>query len=157
MNQVSKYIVFISLTVFMVSCAPNSKDSYLEKFESFVDRVEQNHKKYNHSDWEWADHQFEKYNSVWYLKFKDDFTLSDQIEIKSLMIRYYSYKNKEDLNEILNQLFKEDMDDVRAKVKKYIDDDMDEDLEMLKKGATAIGDSAVKVLDDVIKELKESF
>lgn len=158
MKQVSKYILVFSLTVFMVSClAPTSKESYLEKFESFVDRVEENHKKYNDKDWEWTDSQFEKYNGDWYLKYRDEFTLSDQIKIKSLIIRYHAYKSKDDVNEVLKQLFKEDVDDVRKKVEDYIDKDMDEDLELLMEGAAAIGDSAVKVLEDIIKELEDSF
>jgi hypothetical protein len=142
----------------MVSClSPNSKEAYLEKFERFVNRVEQNHKKYTKKDWEWTDSQFKKYNGEWYLEFSDEFTLSDQIKIKSLIIRYYSYRNKEDVSEVLKQLFKEDVDEVRNTLKEYIENDMDDDLEKLIDGAAAIGDSAVKVLEDIIKELDESF
>lgn len=158
MKQISKYILVVSLVAFMVSClAPMSKESYLEKFETFVDRVEKNHKKYNKKDWEWTDSQFQKYNCDWYLKFGDEFTLSDQIKIKSLIIRYHSYKNKEDISDLLKQLFKDDVDEVRNKVEEYIENDMDDDLGTIMEGATAIGDSAVKVLEDVIKELEESF
>lgn len=158
MRKISKYIVFTSLVVFMTSClSPNSKESYIEKFEHFVNRVEQNHKKYNNKDWQWADSQFQKYNGEWYLKFSDEFTVPDQIKIKSLIIRYHSYKNKEDISEILKQLFKDDVDDVREKVEKYIENDMDEHIDLLLEGATAIGDSAVKVLEDIIRELEESF
>jgi len=158
MKQVSKYILVVSLVIFVVSClSPLSKESYLDKFGSFIDRVEQNHEKYNKKDWQWSDSQFEKYNGDWYDKFCKEYTLSDQIKIKSYIIRYHSYKNKEDVSEVLKQLFKEDVDDVRNKVEEYIKNDMDEDLEILMEGAAAIGDSAVKVLEDVIRELEESF
>lgn len=158
MQKVSKYILVISLMLFVVSClTPTSKESYLEKFERFIDRVEENHKKYNDKDWDWADSQFEKYNGDWYLKFREDYNLSDQIKIKSLIIRYHSYKSKDDFNEVLKQLFKEDVDDVRRKVEEYIDNDMDEDLDIIMEGAAAIGDSAVKVLEDIIEELEDSF
>lgn len=157
-KNLTKYFIVASMVLFLVSCLnPSSKESYLEKFESFVDRVEQNHKKYNNKDWEWSDSQFEKYNSDWYLKFSDDFTLSDQIKIKSLIIRYHSYKNKEDISEVLKQLFKEDIDDVHKKVEEYIENDMEDDLGTIMEGAAAIGDSALKVLEDVIEELEESF
>lgn len=158
MKKISKYIVFTSLVVFMAGClSPSSKESYIEKFERFVDRVEQNHKKYNNKDWQWADSQFQKYNDDWYLKFGDEFTVSDQIKIKSLIIRYHSYKNKEDISELLKQLFKDDVDDAREKVEEYIENDMDEHIDILIEGTAAIGDSAVKVLEDVIKQLEESF
>jgi len=158
MKQISKYILVVGLVVLMVSClAPNSKEAYLEKFGRFVNRVEQNHKKYTDKDWEWADGQFQKYNTEWYLKFKDEYTLQDQLKIKGLIIRFYSYKNNEEINEVLNNLFKEDVDDVREKIKEYIDKDMDEDIDKLLEGAAAIGDSAVKVLEDIIREFDESF
>ncbi len=158
MKQISKYILVVGLVVLMMSClAPNSKEAYLEKFERFINRVEQNHKKYTDKDWEWADGQFQKYNTEWYLKFKDEYTLQDQLKIKGLIIRFYSYKNNEEINEVLNNLFKEDVDDVRKKIKEYIDKDMDEDINKLLEGAAAIGDSAVKVLEDIIREFDESF
>lgn len=158
MKEFSKIVFGIILAIFMVSClTPSSKESYLEKFERFVDRVEQNHEKYTEKDWEWAEEQFQKYSSDWYLKFKSEYTFHDQIKIKGFIIRYHSYKTRQDVGEVLNQLFKEDVDDVRKKVKEYIDNDMDEDLDKLLDGAAAIGDSAVKVLEDIIKELDESF
>lgn len=158
MKRVSKILFLLPMVVFMASClAPTSKESYLAKFEKFVDRVEENHEKYNDKDWEWTDSQFNKFNGEWYLKYRNEFNLSDQIKIKSLIIRYHSYKSKDDVNEVLKLLFKEDVDDVRKKVEDYIDNDMDEDLEIIMEGAAAIGDSAVKVLEDIIEELEESF
>lgn len=158
MKQLTKYIFIVSLVVFAVSClAPMSKESYLEGFERFVDRVEKNHEKYNKKDWEWANSQFQKYNGDWYEEYCDEFTLSDQLKIKSFIIRYYSYQDEEDIAEILEQFFKEDLDEVREKIQEYIANDLDEDIEVIIDGAAAIGDSAVKVLEDIIKELEESF
>ena len=158
LKKASKYILVFSLMVFVVSClAPTSKESYLQRFEEFVDRVEQNHKKYNHKDWDWADGQFRKYNHDWYLDYRDEFTLEDQIKIKSLIIKYHSLKNKQDLGEMLKELFKEDVDEISKKVEDYIEKDLDEDLDNLVNGLNEIGDSAVKVLEDVIKKLEETF
>ncbi len=137
--------------------APRSGEAYIEKFERFVNRVEKNHKHYNIHDWEYADKQFEKYNHEWYLKFSNEFTLSDQVRIKSCIIRYHSFKSKDNLSEVLKQLFKEDMNEARQIIKSYIEKDLDEDVDKLIKSATAIGDSAVKVLEDVIRELEDSF
>ena len=158
MKHFVKYIFILSITVFAVSClTPMSKESYLDGFEKFVDRVEKNHKKYTQKDWEWADAQFQKYNGHWYEKFSDELELTHQIRLKSYIIRYYSYQNKEEISEVLKQLFNEDVDEVRAKVEEYICNDLEEDIELLFEGAAAIGDSAVKVLEDIIEELEESF
>lgn len=63
----------------------------------------------------------------------------------------------DDNSDLLKQFFKNDVDDVREKVEEYIENDMDEHLDLLIDGATAIGDSAVKVLEDVIEKIEESF
>ncbi|MEN8115623.1 MAG: DUF6565 domain-containing protein [Bacteroidota bacterium] len=153
-----KYFLLVVIAVFMVSCGePASKESYLERFDKFVNRVENNHENYTQKDWEWADTQFEKYNSEWYLKFRDEFTLKDQIKIKGLIIEYHSYKNNEDVDEMLKELFKDDVENIREKVEEYIDNDMEEDLDKLIEGAAEIGDSAVKALEDIIEELDNSF
>ncbi len=153
-----KYISVVSLVFLVVSCwAPSSKEAYLEQFEKFVERVDQNHKKYTSKDWEWADERFEKYNSEWYRKFQDELTLEDQIKIKSLIIKYHTLKNKQSVGDILRDLFKDDVNHFGKKMEEYIDEDMDEDIDRIIDGAEAIGDSAVKVLEDVVRKLDQSF
>lgn len=137
--------------------APSSKESYLERFESFVDRVEQNHKHYNKKDWQWADDQFKKYNTDWYMLFRGEYTLEDQIKVKGFIIEYHSYRDKTDVGEVLREMFKEDVNEIGEKIQEYIDQDLEKDLDELIGGAAIIGDSAVKVLEDVIEEIEESF
>lgn len=158
MKQGIKYLLVCGLMVMVASClTPTSKEDYLEKFEKFVNRVEENHKHYNAKDWDWADSQFKKYNKEWYPDFKDEFTLEDQIKIKAFIIEYHSYKNKQGLGDLLRDLFRDDANEIGGKVEEYIDEDFDEDLEKIIEGASAIGDSAVKVLEDVIDELGRTF
>lgn len=151
-------ILTLFLFIITVSCqAPKTKEEYLNNFEKFVDRVEQNHKKYNKKDWEWADSQFEKYNKKWYLKFKGEYSLENQIKIKALIIEYNSFRNKENLGEIIKELFEKDVNKMKEKVENYVEEDLDEDVEKLIEGATEIGDSAVKVLEDIIEKIDHSF
>jgi len=150
--------IFAFALIFLVSCLPpKNKEDYLTRFEKFIDRVEQNHKEYNKNDWEWADTQFEKYNKTWYLKFKGDYTLEDQIKIKGLILKYNAIKNDEDFEKIIKELFEEDVDEIKEKVENYLDNDMDEDLEKLIEGVEEIGDSAVKVLEDITENIDNSF
>ncbi|WP_372647357.1 DUF6565 domain-containing protein [Draconibacterium sp.] len=153
----SKYLILCCM-VWLVACTtPSSKEDYLDQFERFVERVDNNHNKYGKKDWEWADEKFEKYNSEWYLEYRDDFTVEDQIKIKGLIIKYHALKNKESIGDMLRDLFKDDVNKIGDKIEKYIDEDFDEDLDKIIDGATEIGDSAVKVLEDVVKQLDESF
>lgn len=157
MKRTTKYFFILPLMVFMVSCMPKSKEAYLERFEHFVERVEEHHKKYSKKDWEWADSQLKKYNSEWYPEFHNEFTLQDQIKIKSLIIKYHSLKNKESFGNMLRDLLRDDANEIGEKVEEYIDNDMDEDLEKVIDGVSEIEDSAVKVLEDVIEKLDETF
>ncbi|WP_321370856.1 DUF6565 domain-containing protein [uncultured Draconibacterium sp.] len=150
-------ILIICFAALIACAAPTTKEDYLDSFERFVQRVESNHKKYTQKDWEWADQRFERFNSVWYLDYRDDFTVEDQIKIKGLIIKYHALKNKESVGDLLRDLFKDDVNNIGDKVQKYIDEDMDEDLDKIIKGATEIGDSAVKVMEDIVRELDESF
>lgn len=153
-----KGLLIFSLFVFVTSClAPSSKESYINGFEKFVKRVEQNHKKYNKKDWKWANTHFDKYRNQWYKKFKGEYSLTDQIKIKGLILEYNAYKNNEDFSKIIKELFNKDLDKIQGKVGDYIDNDMDEDLDKLIEGAEVIGDSAVKVLEDVIEKLDNTF
>lgn len=154
MRYVSYFILFC--LVGLTACtSPSSKEDYLSKFESFVERTEENHKKYKQKDWEWADAKFERYNTEWYLKFRDDFTLEDQIKIKGLILKYHAIKNKESVGDMLRDLFKNDVNEVRDKIEKYINEDFDEDLNSIINGAIQIGDSTVKVIEDAIRILDE--
>ena len=153
----SKYLIVCCL-IWLVACStPTSKEDYLNRFERFVDRVENNHEKYGKKDWEWADAKFEKYNSKWYLEYSEDFTLEDQLKIKGLIIKYHALKNKESVGDMLRNLFKDDVNRIGEKVEKYIDEDFDEDLDKIIDGATEIGDSAVKVMEDAVRILDQSF
>lgn len=156
MNSRSFLTVLLFLVLF--SCtAPDTKEEYLSQFGNFVEKVRDNKKNYTKSDWEWADKRFKKYRYDWYLKFKGHYTLKDQITIKGLILEYNSLKKNEDFGQIVKQLFGKDLENVQKKIDEYAKKDMDKDLEELIDGATEIGDSAVKVLEDVIKTLDKTF
>lgn len=157
MKNLSNYF-FVFALVFLASCfPPKNKEEYLLKFEAFVKRVEENHENYNKKDWEWADSQYEKYHNDWYLKFKGEYTLEEQLKIKGLILKYNTLKNEEDVGKLIKELFEDDVDELKEKIENYIDNEMDEDHEKLIDGAEEIGDSAVKVIEEIIEKIDNSF
>ena len=46
---------------------------------------------------------------------------------------------------------------MKGKLENYIDKNLDEDLDKLIEGASEIGDSAVKVLEEIIEKIDNSF
>lgn len=158
--KTGRYKILISFFVFglLVSCLPpKNKEEYLARFESFIERVEENHKKYNKKDWEWADSRFEKFNTQWYLKFKNVYSFEDQIRVKTLIVKYNALKNDESFGKVIKDLFKDDVDEVKKKVENYVEKDFDEDMENIIEGAAAIGDSAIKILEEMIEKIDNSF
>ncbi|MFB6317014.1 DUF6565 domain-containing protein [Saccharicrinis sp. FJH54] len=95
--------VFFVITVFLISvmysCSfePGSKDAYLSQFNDFVENVGNSYKDYTDETWEKKDKQFSKYTDEWYMKFKDELNVKEQITVKKLAIKYALYRNGEDL------------------------------------------------------------
>jgi hypothetical protein len=140
----------------VTSCfTPSSKETYLGQYERFIDNVGKNCKNYNKKDWNYADQRYEKFSSEWYNLYRDEFTTADEIKVVSLAAKYQSYKGGDLLYDFYDKVLKKDVRDLKKKIEYYIDNDMDEDLEKLKEGAKEIGDSTLKVVEDIIKEIRD--
>lgn len=151
-------LLIVGLLLCFSCILPSSKEAYLERFEKFVERVEKNHYDYKKKDWEWADKQFEKYNTEWYDKYKEELSTEELIKEKALVVRYYSLKSKKGLGKFLNDLIKDiDVDGIGENIQKYIDNKLDEDIEQIIEGATGISDSVINILEDVVDELDENL
>jgi len=146
----------LSLSVSVSSCfEPVDKKTYLDRFEHFVDNVRRNHHDYKKSDWDYADKRFEKFSTEWHRRFEDELTLQEELKVAALMAQYQSYKGSDKIKDFYKENLKEDVDKLKEKIKYYIDNDMDEDLEKVKQGAKEIGDSALKVVEEIIREIKD--
>jgi hypothetical protein len=144
------------MTILLFSCtAPSSKEAYIEKFGSFIDRVQSEYKMYSEADWDRADKKFEKFTGDWYEKFKDDLSISDELVIKGYQTRYYIFKAADGTVDYFNDELRGDYEALREKVEYYIENDMQEDLEALKEKAMIAGDSAMEILGRIVEEIKQ--
>jgi len=145
----------LMLLIFVSSCLiPAKKERYLINFERFVKNIEKNAGDFKPKDWRWADKRYKLYGKEWYQKFRQDLTLKEQLQIAGLKIRYQAVKEGSDYKRLIDENLVRDMEQMSEDVGKYIDKNLDSDLEKLTKGAREIGDSAVKVVEDLLKELK---
>lgn len=150
------WAIFFAIVFMVTSCfAPSSKETYLIQYEKFVANVGKNHKNYNKNDWEYADKRFEKFSTEWYNQYKNELAPSDETKVASLAAQYQSYKGVNKLREFYDEVLKKDVTEIKEKIRYYIDNDMNEDLEKLKEGAKEIGDSTLKVVEDIIEEIKD--
>jgi hypothetical protein len=156
MIKTAKIITFFILTFFSISCiAPSSKQSYLDNFERFVKDVEKNAQKFTAQDWRWSNKRFTKYSDEWYKKFENDLKMEEKIKVSILKARYLSAKQGSEIGRYLNDNLKHDLEKAGKDLQKYLEENLDKDIREISKGAHEIGDSAVKVMKDVLKEIKK--
>lgn len=154
----SLFLVFSFFFVFFCSCLkPAGKDAYLSGFRKFIERVEQYHHNYNQNDWEWADRKFKQYSNTWYFEFKDELSGREELEVIVLKLKYEKLKNPGVISDVLKNLKQENDQEIKEKINDYIENDLDKDVEKMMEGLKEIGDSAVKVLDDIFEELDNRF
>ena len=152
------FFLLAGLVFGLFSCQkPSSKEDYLQNFKSFVKRVERHHEDYSKKDWRWADERYELYSNVWYNEFENDFTTNEKIEVITLKLEYQNLKEPSVISNLLKSLKEENVDEIKQKIDDYIDNDFDEDVEKLMDGMKEIGDSAVKVFEDIIEEIDKQF
>jgi hypothetical protein len=146
------FVVICSLTTCVI---PTTKETYLKNFERFVSDVEKNGEKFSLSDWRWANKRFSKYSEEWYKDFQDDLKMEEKLRITGLKTRYMVAKGNSRLGQFMNDELGKDLERMTEDVKEYMKKDFSRDIQEISKGAREIGDSALKVIEDVKKEVKK--
>ncbi|MCG6191206.1 DUF6565 domain-containing protein [Maribellus maritimus] len=152
-------LIFVSLILVVSNgCQkPADKEAYLQNFRDFVERVKKYHDDYRKADWEWADKRFAQYSDKWYNDFKEELTTNEKIEVLTLKLEYQNLKEPSVISDLLKGLKREDIDEIKDKIDEYIEKDFDEDVEQVMDGLMEIGDSAVKVVEDILEEIDNRF
>ena len=145
------YLVF-SLSLFIASCSPMSKESYLKQYAQFIDEISNNSENYSENDWKKADEKFKNFDDVWYKKFKAEMDLGEKLKTTQYNIQYLIYRNKRAASDVFSKYFNKGYDVLKEKVKYYRDNKMEQDLEKLKKASEAAGDSAIQMFNKAMEE-----
>jgi hypothetical protein len=155
-SKLGTIFLVLALGIFTTSCiVPSSKENYIKNFERFVKDVEKNGEKFKASDWKWANERFSKYSGEWYERYQPEMNLEEKMKITSLRTRYQVAKGGSTIGKLINDNLRKEFNQIGDEMKKYLDENLDKDIEEIKKGAQEIGDSAVKVMEDVLKEIKK--
>ena len=83
---------FLSIIVFfvcisLVSC--DTKENYLNSFESFVEDIETNGDEYSKEDWEYCDEEYEAFVGDYMDRYSGQLTKEDYQQIGRLKARYH--------------------------------------------------------------------
>ena len=85
--------VVISSIIFVIkSSSPFSKESYLEDYKEFIEKVSNENDSYSEDDWAETDETFEKYNEEWYNKFEPELSISEKLTITKYNAEYKIYR-----------------------------------------------------------------
>jgi len=152
-----RIILFLILICSVTSCfIPDTRESYMHNFGKFVTDVEKNNSKFTGTDWKWANKRFSKYSGEWYEKFRDDLKLEEKVQVSILRTRYLTAKAGSKIGRQINDNLEKNFEKLGEDIKEYMEKDLDKDIQEITKGAREIGDSAVKVMEDVLKGLKKT-
>lgn len=96
MTSNSIKVIFISIIFILsvVSCSipPLSKDMYLQQYDTFVSRIEQEHVDFALQDWQRADALFKQYSRQYYDQYYKEMTKGERIQANLYKVEYFKYK-----------------------------------------------------------------
>lgn len=156
-SHIPKFLFFLAFLFLFSSClVPENKETYLSNFERFVKDVEKNGPEFKESDWRYANKRFSRYSVEWYEKFEDDLKMNEKIRVSVLKTRYLVAKANSPAGRNVGDHLGKELDKMGKEVREYLENDFDEDLGEITKGAREIGDSAVKVMEEVLKGFRKN-
>lgn len=101
----------------LTSCQEDSKEAFVNNFETFVTEVEANSKSYTELDWNAADETFEDFTNVQYQNWKVTMSSTEKTKFNQLMGKYNALKIKKNIGD-----FKEDIKDIYDQTKSTFDE-----------------------------------
>jgi hypothetical protein len=138
----------------LVACSPRLKEAYMKDFNTFVTEISENYKTYDDKAWESQVKRYEKLSGEWYNKFKDEFTLQDEIVIKANKVKWHYYYNLNATTSTVKQLFESlDVKEMTQQVQHYINNNMQDDLKKFYEEAKKAGKDAEACLTGILEEL----
>ncbi len=94
-----------------------SKDSYLNDFQKFVENVEDNSKSYSEADWQKADDKYKIFIGDKYDKYSKDLSTADLLKITKLKATYVTLHGATYLKNSLDKAIKESSKSLEQMIK----------------------------------------
>ena len=92
-----KKLIFIFLLFSFIACRPYSKEAYLKDYESFINEISLEEQDYTEKDWTSIESKFDKFNTIWYNDYSDEFSLTDKLKVTKLKTQYLYYRGKAEI------------------------------------------------------------
>ena len=143
MNRIIRF-GFVVTTIFLMGCAPMSKDSYVKKFDDFTQEVSRNCKSYDVKDWEKMSKKYNNFSGKWFEKYKDEMSMKEVLLVRSYQAKWWYYRGSSILNDVV---------EVEKLIRFYVENNMESDLQSLYEEAHSIGGETEKTVNEILKKL----
>lgn len=143
-----KILMLFVVAIAIVSCAPSTKEAYIEEYKEFIREVSDDWKKYDESDWERAGNKNEKFSGDWYNEFSDELTKKEKTHIAAYNAKFKMLRVAGKSKNAVNKAVKELSND--NEVDELADDIQDVGKEIEKAGSNIL-DEIEDFFDDLIK------
>ncbi len=141
------------LTVLFNSCTPLNKEDYLERYQRFMDDVSKDYRFFTSEQWQKANEQFELFSNEWYNKYRNQLTLEEKMRLAGYKVKYNGLRAASEIGKLYDEHLKGDVEELRARVRYYVDNRMDDDinklLEEARKAGKIIYEEVKKIVDEV--------
>jgi hypothetical protein len=145
----------LTILVFISSCAPMSKESYMKKYGVFITEISQKYKTYDNKEWNNKNEKYQKFSGEWYEKFKDDFTVKEKITLTSYQVKFNYYRTLTQSSNAIKELFDAmKVDEIKEQIQYYIDNNMQDDLQKFYDEARKAGKEIESTVSDILEDLE---
>lgn len=148
------FLIQLALVALLFSCAPATKEAYLEDYKNFMKELSEESSSYNDSDWKSAACKYKKYSGEWYDLFNEELSVKEKVIITGYKTKFkYLYavgKTKNAINDIVES---DGNNNVADDIEEYIEKDLEDDIEKLGKEVKNLGEELVDEVKELSKEL----
>lgn len=99
-----RLLILCAVSVMFFSCAPMSKEAYMERYAEFMAEVAEKASSYTESDWVDVDEEFAQFSNEWYTKFEPELTFSEKMKIAGYQGKYYFYRGTSGIGSTINDI-----------------------------------------------------
>ncbi|MEG2179218.1 MAG: DUF6565 domain-containing protein [Bacteroidales bacterium] len=116
MKIIKSLVIALTIILGISSCAV-TKESYLNKFDTFVENVKENSSNYSENEWQKTEEKFSKLAGADYKKFESDLTIQEKLKIAKLIGQYRAIQVKTGI-----KYLKENLEDTLNETNDFIED-----------------------------------
>ncbi len=102
------WIVLLSSSCEYLGFNVTTKNEYMQNYQDFIVKVQDNYNAYNRKDWETADKKMETFSHEMYKKYTNELSFRDKLTIGKYPIMYYLSRYKAMLNDEIDDKYRDD-------------------------------------------------